>query len=78
VRERLYRGPCMTQDALAPMLTRVAGMRETIMSLYDSIPDLDQGYRKDAKNYLDGFFKIIEKPGEAKRAFVDGCNRKTM
>jgi hypothetical protein len=78
VRERMYRGPCLTQDTLTPILTRVAGMRETVLSLYDSIADLDQGYRKDAKNYLEGFFKIIEKPGEAKRAFIDGCNRKTM
>ena len=54
-------------------------MRENIMSLYDSIPALENGYRKDAKSYLDSFFKIIEKPGDAKRAFIDGCNnRKAM
>ncbi|HUR32640.1 MAG TPA: hypothetical protein VM032_02525 [Vicinamibacterales bacterium] len=78
VRERLYRGPCLTQEDLTPFLTRLKGMREGILSLYDSVPELDQGYRKDAKNYLDEFFKIIDKPGDAKRAFIDGCNRKTM
>jgi len=48
------------------------------MSIYDGVPELDAGYRKDARSYLDGFFKIIEKPGDAKRAFIDGCNRKGM
>jgi len=78
VRERLYRGPCLTQEDLTPFLTRLGGMRENIMSLYDTVPALDNGYRKDARSYLDGFFKIIEKPGDAKRAFIDGCNRKAM
>jgi hypothetical protein len=78
VRERLYRGPCLTQQDLAPFLTRLGGMREDIMSVYDGVPELDAGYRKDRRSYLDGFFKIIEKPGDAKRAFIDGCNRKGM
>ena len=78
VRERLYRGPCLTQEDLTPFLTRLGGMRENIMSLYDTVPALDNGYRKDARSYLDGFFKIIEKPGDAKRAFIEGCNRKAM
>jgi hypothetical protein len=78
VRDRLYRGPCLTQEDLTPILARFQAMRDNIMSLYDSIPALDSGYRKDAKNYLDGFFKILEKPGDVKRAFIDGCNRKTM
>lgn len=78
VRERLYRGPCLTQQDLTPFLTRLGGMRENIMSLYDTVPALDNGYRKDARNYLDDFFKIIGKPGDAKRAFIDGCNRKGM
>ena len=78
VRERLYRGPCLTQEDLAPFLTRLAGMKDNIMSLYDTVPELDNGYRKDARNYLDDFFKIIAKPGDVKRAFIDGCNRKGM
>ncbi len=78
VRERLYRGPCLTEEKLAPFLTRLRGMRDEVMALYDQVPNLDQGYRKDARGYLDQFFKIIEKPGDAKRAFIDGCKRSTM
>ncbi len=78
VRERLYRGPCLTEQNLAPFLTRMRGMRDGVMALFDQVPNLDQGYRKDARGYLDQFFKIIEKPGDAKRAFVEGCKRSTM
>jgi hypothetical protein len=78
VRERLYRGPCLTQEDLAPILARLQRMRDDLLGLYDTVPSLDDSYRKGAKSYLDGFFKIIEKPGDAKKAFVEGCNRKTM
>jgi len=78
VRERLYRGPCVTQDDLTPLLGRLRGMRDDLLGLYDKVPSLDEGYRKGAKNYLDGFFKILEKPGDTKKAFIEGCHRKTM
>ncbi len=78
VRERLYRGPCLAEENLTPFLTRLRGMRDGVLALYDQIPNLDAGYRKDARGYLEQFFKIIEKPGDAKRAFIDGCKRGTM
>lgn len=78
VRERLYRGPCLTQEVLAPYLTRMNGMRDGILALYDQIPALDAGYRQDARGYLDQFFKTIARPGDARRAFIDGCKQSTM
>lgn len=78
VRERLYRGPCMTEENIAPYLTRMRSLRDGVMALYDQIPGLDPGYRKDARGYLDQFFRIIDKPGDARRAFVDSCKRSTM
>lgn len=78
VRERLYRGPCLSADDLAPLLARLRDVRDGVMSLYDGFPALDEGYRKDAKGYLDQFFRTIEKPGDVKRAFIEGCKRTTM
>lgn len=78
VRERLYRGPCLKAEELTPYLTRLKGMRDGILGLYDTVPQLDEGYRKDAKNYLDQFFKLIDRPGDVKRAFLDNCSRATM
>ncbi|MBS1818196.1 MAG: hypothetical protein JSU08_09725 [Acidobacteria bacterium] len=78
VRERLYRGPCMRADQLAPYFSRLQAIRDRIFLLYDSLPQLDAGYRKDARGYLGQFFSLIEKPAEVKRAFIDGCSRSTM
>ena len=47
------------------------------------VPALNGGEDRIAVNirtrgHLDQVFKIIEKPGDAKRAFIDGCTRATM
>ncbi len=42
------------------------------MALYDSLPDLNPGYRKDALSYLDEFYRAIDQT-RVKRSFVDGC-----
>jgi hypothetical protein len=78
VRERLYRGPCMTQETIAPLLSRLHSLRGELMGLFDTVAPLDDRYRKDARAYLDEFFHIIEKPGDVKRAFIEGCKRSTM
>jgi hypothetical protein len=76
VRERLYRGPCRTVDELTPLLDRFRAVREEVMDLYTGLPQLENGYRKDAKRYLDQFFRTIERPGDVKRAFIDGCGKR--
>ena len=39
--------------------------------------DLDQNYRRDAKDYLEEFFRGLERKGDVKRTFVDGqCSSK--
>ena len=77
VRERAYRGPCLSAEEFAPVLARLSAVRGEILALYDGVPSLDDGYRKDAKGYLDQFFKLIEKPGDVKRAFIEGCGKRT-
>ncbi|MGC4082347.1 MAG: hypothetical protein QM736_09640 [Vicinamibacterales bacterium] len=78
VRERMYRGPCLKAEELTPYLSPLQGMRASILGVYDTVPGLDADYRNDARHYLDGFFRMLEKPGDVKRAFLDGCSRATM
>jgi hypothetical protein len=78
VRERLYRGPCATQAQLEPFFVKFRAVKADVMALYDSVPDLDEKYRRSARSYLEGFYRIIDKPGDVKRAFVDGCDRAGM
>jgi len=76
VRERLYRGPCLTQEKLTPLLTRLTALHDDMLAVYDHVPSLDPGYSKDARGYLEQFFKTIQKPADAKRAFIDGCDKR--
>jgi hypothetical protein len=73
VLDRLYRGPCRTvaemEAAAAPFLSKKAEM----LALIDGTTDLESSNRREAKDYLEGFFRSIEKPGSIKKQFVDGC-----
>jgi hypothetical protein len=73
VQERLYRGPCRTEVELEPVLEKFRASKAQVMGLYDSLPDLTAGYRKQARSYLEEFYTIIGRPDRAKRALVDGC-----
>ena len=74
VRERLYRGPCRTPADLEPFFQQLRDLKPEVMALYDTQADLSQGYRRRAKDYLEEFYRTIDRPGSVKRAFVDGCN----
>jgi hypothetical protein len=72
-RERLYRGPCRTEADLEPLLERFRAKKSEVMALYDSVADLDMGYRRDAKKYLDEFYTLIGRKDRVKKVLVDGC-----
>ena len=74
VRERLYRGPCRTPEDLEPFLAKMRAAKDQIFALYDALPDMNDGYRRNAKSYLDEFYRTIDRPRDVKRAFVDNCN----
>jgi hypothetical protein len=77
VRERVYRGPCRPIEEVEAVLARFKEHKNEILALYDSSPDLDPNYRRDAKDYLEEFFRGLERKGDVKRAFVDGqCSSK--
>jgi hypothetical protein len=77
VRDRLYRGPCRPVEEVEPVLKLFRDKKAEILALYDSLPDLDKDYRREAKEYLEEFFRGIDRQGDVKSAFVDGrCNKK--
>ncbi len=71
--DRMYRGPCRTTDefdaAAAPFRAKQADM----LALVASMRDLDQDARREVKDYLEAFFRTIDKPASIKKQFVDGC-----
>jgi hypothetical protein len=44
-----------------------------MLTLLDSIRDVDTQARLNAKEYLEGFFRAIDRPSSIKKQFVDGC-----
>ena len=71
--DRKYRGPCRTADEFDAAAAPFRAKRTDMLALVDAIKDLDQGMRSEAKDYLEGFFRQIDKPASIKRSFVDGC-----
>ena len=74
VRDRLYRGPCRSDADFNQVLERFRARKADVLALYDSLPDLQPGYRKQARNYLEDFYSAIE-PNRVKRTLVDNCQR---
>jgi hypothetical protein len=79
VRDRLYRGPCKTAAELEPYFAKFRAAKADLMGLFDALPDMNPGYARDAKKYLEDFYKTIDRPGSVKSQFIDNCdNRRGM
>ena len=77
VRDRLYRGPCRTAAEFGPVFARFRELKPEVMGVYDTLPGLSESYRKEAKAYLEQFYRTIDRPGDVKRAFIDDCNKRS-
>jgi hypothetical protein len=78
VTERAYMGPCRPLAELEPYFAQFKAVKPKVMEILAAVPGLSEGYRKDATNYLEKFYETIEKPRQAKEAFVDRCNKVGM
>ena len=75
VRDRLYRGPCKTEAELEPVLERFRAKKADTLALYDSIPELKESNRKQARQYLEEFYSVIERKDRVKKVLIDGCSK---
>jgi hypothetical protein len=73
VTERLYRGPCRSVDEFDAAAESFRARRADMITLLDSMRDLEKRPKDEAKDYLESFFRTIERPASNKRQFVDGC-----
>ena len=44
-----------------------------MLTLLDAIRDVDTQARLNAKEYLEGFFRAIDRPPSIRKAFMEGC-----
>ncbi len=74
VRERLYRGPCIRNDAeIIEVAAEFTKRKDAIYALYDKQVDLDPKNVKQTKEYYDEFFKIIASPKKVQDEMMRTC-----
>jgi hypothetical protein len=73
VLDRLYRGPCRSLDDMDTAAEGFRSKRAEMMALLESMRDLAPLARGEAKDYLESFFRAIDKPQGLKKQLVDGC-----
>jgi hypothetical protein len=73
VLDRLYRGPCRSLDDMETAADAFRSKRAEMLTLLDSMHDLAPLARGEAKDFLEGFFRSIDKPQGLKKQLVDGC-----
>ena len=78
VTERLNRGPCKTMDEWKPIIAYFQSRRAAVDSIYDAIPQLSPARAKDAKEYLDGFWRTIADDRQAKVELTQKCQKLGM
>lgn len=71
--DRMYRGPCRTTEEFEAVAAGFRERQKPMLALLDSIDGLDRAVRSEMKDYLESFFKQIEKPESIKKNFVNGC-----
>ena len=74
--DRMYRGPCRTTDEFDRAAAPFRAKRTEMLALVEGLRDLESATRRDMKDYLEAFFRTIDKPASIKKQFVDGCKSK--
>ena len=77
VRDRLFRGPCRSADEWQPYVDQLRAAKSKVMELFDA-PELSASYRKDAKSYLEQFYRVLDQPSAFKRSILDPCAKAGM
>jgi hypothetical protein len=78
VRDRLYRGPCRTVEDLRPFLAAFRARKADVMATVDAVPDLDQDSRRKTREYLEDFYRTIDRSGSVKSQLMDKCAKSGM
>ena len=73
VRDRVFRGQCRPLEEYAPTFDKFRAVKNDVLALYDNQPAFTAASRQEAKSYIEKFYKTLDTPGDAKKAFVDTC-----
>jgi hypothetical protein len=75
VTERLYRGFARTLEELEEVLVLFRAKKPEIYALIDNFPPFEVYTKKDAKQFLNDFFEVIDSEKSIKAVFINGARR---
>jgi hypothetical protein len=78
VRDRLYRGPCRSQELVDPYIANFVAKKDQVLGLPAEIPGLTKDSQKDVKDYLDDFYRSIKTTKDVRKLFVECKDKSTM
>jgi hypothetical protein len=78
VTDRLYRGPCRSQDRVDPYVANFVAKKDEIRGLPEQIPDMSKQAVQEARDYIDSFYGAIRTPKDVKGLFVSCSAKPTM
>lgn len=73
VKQRLYRGYCMSDEATATALQALRDKRERISTIISSDSLSSQKGARRAAQYVNNFYQVIEDPQKLQRDILDEC-----
>lgn len=76
VRERLYLGECKDEAKLGRTFEIFKRQKRAILNLYRNFSFLNEKQRKRSIDYIEAFYRIIEKPGSLKKYFINNYRGK--
>jgi hypothetical protein len=74
VRDRLYRGACYPMEAFTPIITMFHEKKDTIYNMYRNLEGLEEKKVKEALEYLDDFYDVINDPKKVDKEFRYNCS----
>jgi hypothetical protein len=75
VRTRHYRGLCRHNDQLPAAAAHIRARREAILAIIDNETRLTDRNRRSARDYIEGFFAILDDAERFDRQIVQRCRR---
>jgi hypothetical protein len=73
IRQRLYRGFCFANDALPETIELFNQKKPDILALFDNNSHLNAKNRKNAVDYIEDFYQIINDPKKFKSEITGRC-----
>lgn len=75
VRERFFLGMCRDKGTYEPILQKFRDKKEAVLATCSNLQYLDEKAKKNAINYLEDFFEILDNPKKIRQKIVQHCDQ---